>query len=152
MSLRYFAGIAAASIAALYADAASTDVYQGPLGGYMHSLNPERAHRIDMLLVKSHLAALRLLFVPHPHDCSPRLLSHVWGLPFHNPFVLAGGLDKHAEAMFGLFHVGFGFMEICSVTPVAQEGNERPRAFRLTEDRADINRYGLNSGGMETVS
>ncbi|CAN8064730.1 unnamed protein product [Agarophyton chilense] len=151
MSLRLFARTAAASVAALYAYAASADVYQGPLGRYLHSLDPERAHRIAVLLAKSRLAAPRLPFVPRPHD-SPRLLSHVWGLPFHNPVGLAAGFDKHAEAMVGLFDVGFGFIEIGSVTPVAQEGNERPRVFRLTEDRAVINRYGFNSVGMETVS
>ncbi|CAN8063822.1 unnamed protein product [Agarophyton chilense] len=129
MSLRFFASMAAASIAALYAYAASTFVYHGSLRRYLYSFNPERAHRIAVMLSKPHLAAPRLPFVPHQRDSSPRLLSHVCALPFYNPVVLASGFEKHAEAMFGFFHVG-------SVTPVAQERNERSEVFRLTEHRA----------------
>ncbi|KAI0566933.1 dihydroorotate dehydrogenase (quinone) [Gracilaria domingensis] len=150
MSLRLLARTAAASAAALYAYASSADVYQGPLGRCIRSLEPERAHRLAVLLAKWQLAAPRLPFVPRPQD-SPRLRSQVWGLPFSNPVGLAAGFDKHAEAMVGLFDVGFGFIEIGSVTPQAQQGNPRPRVFRLPEDRAVINRYGFNSVGVETV-
>jgi dihydroorotate dehydrogenase len=60
---------------------------------------------------------------------------------FSNPIGLAAGFDKHGEAMNSLFRLGFGFIEIGSVTPLPQTGNEKPRVFRLEEDKAIINRY-----------
>lgn len=65
----------------------------------------------------------------------------MFGRLFVNPIGLAAGFDKHAEAMPGLFKMGFGFVEIGSVTPEPQQGNPKPRVFRLPEDRAVINRY-----------
>lgn len=67
--------------------------------------------------------------------------SKVLGISFPNPFGIAAGFDKQGEAMQGLHRTGFGFVEIGSVTPVPQDGNAKPRVFRLTEDRAIINRY-----------
>lgn len=68
-----------------------------------------------------------------------------------NPIGIAAGFDKNAEAVEGLDHLGFGFVEIGSVTPFHQAGNERPRVFRLEHDEAIINRYGFNSDGHEKV-
>lgn len=68
-----------------------------------------------------------------------------------NPIGIAAGFDKNAEAVEGLDHLGFGFVEIGSVTPFHQAGNERPRVFRLEPDEAIINRYGFNSDGHEKV-
>ncbi len=68
-----------------------------------------------------------------------------------NPIGIAAGFDKHGEAVEGLFKMGFGFVEVGSVTPLPQEGNPKPRVFRLTEDEAVINRYGFNSEGHEVV-
>lgn len=150
MSLRFFARSAVASAAALYTYAATADVYQGPVARYMAAIDPERAHRLALWLVKHHLAVPRLPFVPRPVD-SPRLRTSVWGLSFANPVGLAAGFDKHAEAMSGLFHIGFGFVEVGSVTPRPQPGNPRPRLFRLAQDAAVINRYGFNSHGMNVV-
>jgi dihydroorotate dehydrogenase len=65
---------------------------------------------------------------------------------------LAAGFDKHAESIDGLFDMGFSSVEIGSVTPLPQEGNPRPRVFRLEEDRAIINRYGFNSDGANRVA
>jgi len=65
----------------------------------------------------------------------------VWGRQFSNPVGLAAGFDKHAEAYPGLLKMGFGFVEVGSVTPRPQPGNPRPRVFRLKEDKAVINRY-----------
>ncbi|XP_071508820.1 dihydroorotate dehydrogenase (quinone), mitochondrial-like [Diadema antillarum] len=81
----------------------------------------------------------------------PRLASEVMGLPFSNPVGMAGGFDKHAEAMDGLLKMGFGFVEVGSVTPEPQPGNPKPRVFRLPEDKAVINRYGFNSVGHDVV-
>lgn len=64
----------------------------------------------------------------------------MWGKSYVNPIGLAAGFDKHAEAYPGLLKMGFGFVEVGSVTPRPQSGNPRPRVFRLTEDRAIINR------------
>ena len=64
----------------------------------------------------------------------------VFGLPFPNPIGLAAGFDKHGEAVDGLLKIGFGFVEIGSVTPLPQAGNDKPRVFRLMEDKAFINR------------
>ena len=64
----------------------------------------------------------------------------MWGRHFSNPVGLAAGFDKHAEAMDGMLKMGFGFVEVGSVTPEPQEGNPKPRVFRLLEDKAIINR------------
>jgi len=65
----------------------------------------------------------------------------VFGLPFPNPIGLAAGFDKHGEAVDGMLKAGFGFVEIGSVTPLPQQGNAKPRVFRLKEDKAVINRW-----------
>ena len=64
----------------------------------------------------------------------------VWGKRFSNPLGLAAGVDKHGEAFQGMLELGFGFVEVGSVTPEPQPGNPRPRVFRLQQDRAVINR------------
>ncbi len=75
----------------------------------------------------------------------------MFGLQFANPVGLAAGFDKDAEAVEGLSRAGFGFVEVGSVTPRPQPGNDRPRVFRLNEDEAVINRYGFNSDGHDAV-
>lgn len=66
---------------------------------------------------------------------------NVLGLKFKNPIGIAAGFDKHGEAVDGLYKVGFGFVEVGTITPKPQEGNPKPRVFRLTSDQAIINRY-----------
>ncbi len=73
------------------------------------------------------------------------------GLEFPNPVGLAAGLDKDGEAIDGLFNLGFGSVEIGSLTPRPQPGNPRPRLFRLTQDRAVVNRMGFNNGGIDAA-
>lgn len=75
----------------------------------------------------------------------PSLKTNVFGLNFSNPVGLAAGFDKDAEAVEGLSRLGFGSVEVGSVTPLPQPGNPKPRVFRLTEDQAVINRYKLSS-------
>ncbi|NWQ78961.1 PYRD dehydrogenase, partial [Columbina picui] len=75
----------------------------------------------------------------------------VLGQRFRNPVGLAAGFDKQGEAVDGLYKMGFGFVEVGTVTPQPQEGNARPRVFRLVEDEAIINRYGFNSHGHAAV-
>jgi dihydroorotate dehydrogenase len=114
--------------------------------GLLHRLDPERAHGLA-------LCTLRLGLVPQPGPVSsPRLRTDLAGLPLPNPVGLAAGFDKNAEALGPLCRAGFGFVEVGAVTPRAQEGNARPRLFRLTEDRGVINRFGFNNAGMAAAA
>lgn len=83
---------------------------------------------------------------------SPRLERKVFGLTFKNPVGLAAGFDKNAEFVEELSHLGFGFIEIGTVTPKPQPGNERPRMFRLVDDEALINRMGFNNQGVDVAA
>lgn len=97
------------------------------------------------------LAALRLL-PSRPAPVNPILMQQVAGLDFPNPVGLAPGYDKNAEVFQAAYGLGFGFVEVGSVTPKPQSGNPRPRVFRLVEDNAVINRMGFNNDGMEAVA
>jgi dihydroorotate dehydrogenase len=99
----------------------------------------------------SSLAMLRLLPGSNMVEVSA-LRQTVAGLAFPNPVGLAPGYDKNAEVCAAAFGLGFGFVEIGTVTPRPQSGNPRPRLFRLVEDRGVINRMGFNNDGMETVA
>lgn len=110
----------------------------------LHALEPEDAHRLAIRMLK--LAPLR-----GAADDDRRLSSRAFGLNFPNPVGIAAGFDKHAEVPDALLRLGFGFIEIGTVTPLAQPGNPRPRLFRLDADRGVINRLGFNSQGAQTV-
>lgn len=92
-------------------------------------------------------ALLKKLYQKH----SPNLGREVFGLHFPNPVGLAAGFDKNAQLIDELSSFGFGFIEIGTVTPRPQEGNPKPRLFRLKADEALINRMGFNNEGLETV-
>lgn len=79
----------------------------------------------------------------------PRLQVELFGLKFKNPVGLGAGFDKDAKLIDELSNLGFGFIEIGTITPLAQAGNDKPRLFRLPQDEALINRMGFNNGGME---
>jgi dihydroorotate dehydrogenase len=112
----------------------------------LHRFDPETAHGLS-------LRALQAGLVPLPGVVtSPRLASTVAGLSLPNPIGLAAGFDKNATALAPLSRAGFGFVEVGAATPLAQEGNPRPRLFRLTEDRAAINRFGFNNQGMQVIA
>ncbi len=97
------------------------------------------------------LAALRLLGSSTPKSWSG-LRQDVAGLSFPNPVGLAPGYDKNAEIFARAYGLGFGFVEVGTVTPKPQDGNPRPRLFRLVEDRAVINRMGFNNAGANAVA
>jgi dihydroorotate dehydrogenase len=82
---------------------------------------------------------------------SPRLATDLAGLALPNPVGLAAGYDKNAVALAPLSRAGFGFLEVGAATPLPQPGNPKPRLFRLTEDRAAINRFGFNNDGAEAI-
>lgn len=107
-------------------------------------MDAEDAHR---------LAIRGLGFIPPapPRESDDRLAVTAFGLKFPNPIGMAAGFDKNAEAPDALLRLGFGFTEIGSVTPLPQEGNPRPRLFRLTRDEAIINRMGFNNDGADAV-
>ncbi len=112
----------------------------------MHRLDPEQAHGLAIRALKLGLAPL-----PRMPE-SPRLRTRFAGLDLPNPIGLAAGFDKNAEVVAPLLNAGFGFVEVGAVTPRPQPGNPKPRLFRLSEDRAVINRFGFNSEGMEAVA
>ncbi|XVF44577.1 hypothetical protein PTKIN_Ptkin02bG0136000 [Pterospermum kingtungense] len=92
-------------------------------------------------------------WVPREKRPDPEILGlEVWGRKFSNPIGLSAGFDKNAEAVEGLLGMGFGSVEVGSVTPVPQEGNPKPRIFRLRQEGAIINRCGFNSEGIVAVA
>jgi len=111
---------------------------------FLHALDPEDAHRL----------AIRMLqFAPLPPAArdDKRLAMRVFGLNFPNQIGIAAGFDKNAEVPDALFRLGFGFVEVGTITPQPQGGNPRPRLFRLDADEGVINRLGFNSEGAEAV-
>ncbi|MBV9077886.1 MAG: quinone-dependent dihydroorotate dehydrogenase [Methylobacteriaceae bacterium] len=115
------------------------------LGPALAHLDPEAAHRLA-------IAGLRRAPLPPAAPDDPILATTLWGRDFPNALGLAAGFDKHGEAPDACLALGFGHVEIGGVTPRPQPGNPRPRVFRLAEDRAVINRYGLNSDGLTVVA
>lgn len=112
----------------------------------LHRIDPERAHGLSLL-------ALRSGIVPLPGVVAlPRLQTTLAGMALKNPVGLAAGYDKNAQGLAPLSRAGFGFIEVGAATPLPQRGNDRPRLFRLTEDRAAINRFGFNNQGMEAIA
>ena len=109
----------------------------------LRRLDPERAHRLAVLAIRLGLAG------QNRGAADPALMTEAMGLRFRNPIGLAAGFDKDAVAVRGLSRLGFGFIETGSVTPRPQPGNPLPRVFRLEPDRAVINRYGMNSAGLD---
>jgi dihydroorotate dehydrogenase len=112
-------------------------------------LDPEHAHRLAMLALRSVPAGLaRSLRAPLP----PSLRVRCLGLDFEGPVGLAAGFDKGEVAVPGLFALGFSHVEIGTITPRPQPGNDRPRLFRLVEHRALVNRMGFNNAGAEACA
>jgi dihydroorotate dehydrogenase len=107
----------------------------------LFSLDAETAHHVSLCL--THLSPRRKV---------PSSPTRVMGIDFPNPVGLAAGLDKHAQHVDALARMGFGFLELGGVTPRPQPGNPRPRLFRLPQAGAIINRFGLNSVGVEAFA
>ena len=107
-------------------------------------LPPETAHQLTISLLKS---SSKLL----PAQDESMLSQHILGIDFPNPLGLAAGFDKNAEVIIPMLNLGFGFVEVGTITPDLQKGNIKPRIFRLTEDEAIINHLGFNNKGSEKV-
>jgi dihydroorotate dehydrogenase len=117
------------------------DAFSLPL---LRWFDPEDAHRLA-------IQGLRLLPPMRPRPDDAKLAVRAFGLNFPNPIGMAAGFDKSAEAPDALLRLGFGFVEIGTVTPKPQIGNPRPRLFRLERDEAVVNRMGFNNDGAEAV-
>jgi dihydroorotate dehydrogenase len=117
------------------------DAFSLPL---LRFLDPEDAHRLA-------IQGLRLLPPLRLKPDDPKLAVRAFGLNFPNPIGMAAGFDKNADVPDALLRLGFGFVEIGSVTPRPQDGNPRPRLFRLERDEAVINRMGFNNDGADAV-
>ena len=113
----------------------------------LHRLDPERAHDLSLTALSRGLVPLAGKPV-----ISERLRTRVAGLDLPNPVGLAAGFDKNARALPALMRAGFGFIEVGAATPRPQPGNPKPRLFRLSEDRAIINRFGFNNEGAEVIA
>jgi dihydroorotate dehydrogenase len=111
---------------------------------FLRAFEPETAHRLT-------LQGLKYLPLPRAPGDDSRLAIRAFGLNFPNPIGLAAGFDKNALVPGPLLRLGFGFIEIGTVTPLAQSGNPRPRIFRLDSDGAVINRLGFNNDGEAAV-
>ncbi|MDO8310714.1 MAG: dihydroorotate dehydrogenase (quinone), partial [Sideroxyarcus sp.] len=114
----------------------------------LFALDPETAHHLTLDSLKTaHCLGTLPLLVKRPAD-DPRT---VMGLTFPNPVGLAAGLDKNGAYINALAALGFGFIEIGTVTPRPQPGNPRPRMFRLPDAQAIINRMGFNNEGVDAL-
>ena len=125
-------------------------MYKQLIRPILFRFNPEFAHNLTLrgLKIADRLYLARPLLRLIYKRKYPALEREVFGIKFPNPVGLAGGLDKNAECYNPLSDFGFGFVEIGSLTPKPQEGNPRPRVFRLVKDRALINRMGINNKGV----
>ena len=117
------------------------DAFSLPL---LRWFDPEDSHRLA-------IQGLRLLPPVRPRPDDAKLAVRAFGLNFPNPIGMAAGFDKNAEVPDALLRLGFGFVEIGTVTPKPQTGNPRPRLFRLERDEAVINRLGFNNDGADAV-
>lgn len=112
----------------------------------LRQIDPETAHGLA-------LKALNTGLGPRSGPVTTdRLITQVAGLDLPNPVGLAAGFDKNATALHALAKTGFGFLEVGAATPRPQPGNPKPRLFRLTQDRAAINRFGFNNDGMDAIA
>ena len=109
-------------------------------------LEPELAHTLAIKALKSNL------FLKQKISEDSYLKSELFGREIKNPIGIAAGFDKDAEVYNSLFNLGFGFVEVGTVTPFKQYGNKKPRVFRLEDDKALINRLGFNNSGSDAVS
>lgn len=123
-----------------------TPAIASALSPLIRRMDAERAHRLGILAIRLGLTGTDARTDP------PALATTALGLQFRNPIGLAAGFDKDGVAIRGLSRLGFGFVETGTVTLRPQQGNPTPRVFRLPQDRAVINRYGMNNQGLDAYT
>ena len=111
-------------------------------------IDPELAHTLAIKSLKLNL--IKNIFDENRND--PMFQTSLFGKQIENPIGMAAGFDKNAEVYNSLFKLGFGFVEVGTITPLQQYGNPKPRVFRLVEDEALINRLGFNNLGSENIN
>ena len=124
-------------------------MYKSLIRPILFKFDPEEVHYFTFSLLKN-FPFLAKIFLPKPIE-DKKLEREVFGLKFKNPVGLAAGFDKDAKMFSELSDLGFGFIEIGTLTPKPQDGNPKKRLFRLKEDSAIINRMGFNNGGVEAA-
>ncbi|KAJ1794882.1 dihydroorotate dehydrogenase [Coemansia sp. RSA 2399] len=144
IALAWATGIAAVvGFGYLYLTDASAGVHKHVFIPLLRLMDPENAHRLSIFLLKQGFSPLD----EKPDD--PLLEVELWGKRLSNPVGMAAGFDKNAEVFDGLYGLGFGFVEVGTITPAPQEGNPKQRLFRIDESGAVINRMGLNNDGVQ---
>ncbi|MFC5451691.1 quinone-dependent dihydroorotate dehydrogenase [Paenibacillus aestuarii] len=121
----------------------------------LFKMDPEKAHHLTidgLSTVGAVPGGKQLLKSMYGVPYSPMMAQQLWEIEFTNPIGLAAGLDKNAKAVPGFSQLGFGFMEVGTITPKPQAGNEQPRLFRLPVDEALINRMGFNNVGVAEMA
>ena len=117
------------------------------LRSLIFKLDPEKAHTLAIKSLKFNLVPN--LFKDEEND--NLLKTKIFGKDLKNPIGMAAGFDKNAEVYNQLFKLGFGFVEVGTITPLSQYGNSKPRVFRLVDDEALINRLGFNNHGAQNI-
>ena len=124
-------------------------MYRFLFSTFLSKLDPERAHHLAMVVIKALPVVSPIVrAVTKP---AKGLEVHALGLTFESPFGVAAGFDKEGSAIGGLYALGFGHVEVGTITSQAQPGNPQPRLFRLVADRAVINRMGFNNSGADVA-
>lgn len=128
-------------------------MYKHILKPILFRFNPETAHNIlfSLLSIIRYIPFVNPILRAIYKKDSPSLEKEVFGITFPNPVGLAGGLDKNGEFYNDMANFGFGFVEIGSLTPKPQDGNPKPRCWRVPGDKAIINRYGINNKGVKNA-
>jgi len=128
-------------------------MYKAIIRPTLFLFNPEKVHHLSfsILNILFYLPGFKFLVRKRFLLNSPSRATEVVGINFPNPVGLAAGFDKNAQYLHILPSFGFGFIEIGTVTPLAQQGNEKPRLFRLKKDQALINRMGFNNDGADVI-
>lgn len=115
---------------------------------FLYKIEPEKAHKLSIVLINKYFAKMPL----SSNYLNKNLYQKIFNLSFDNPLGLAAGFDKNAEIYNQVDKFGFGFTEIGTITPKPQEGNLKPRVFRLIQDKAIINRLGFPNEGMNEIT
>ena len=122
------------------------NIYKSLLKPLLFSVDPEIAHDLATIFIKKYSGLLNNTYE------NPKLRKNICGMDFKNPIGLAAGFDKNAELINQIPTLGFGFMEVGTITPKPQEGNQKPRMIRIAEHQSLINSMGFNNDGLDAIT